>query len=186
MLDAAGLSGVQIFASSELDEYEIAALVSQGAPIDGFGVGTKMAVSDDVSHLDMAYKLVEYAGRGRTKLSPKKALYPGRKQIFREAQGGQFVRDCIGRHDEKLPGQPLLVCVMRGGQRQADGCASLEDARRRASRELCERLPVHFRRLEAADEPYPVAVSAALERDHALLCESIRRCAKMEIAAKAR
>src|SRR5262249_26560511 len=56
MLDAAGLNRVEIFASSELDEFEIAALLNDGAPIDGFGVGTKLAVSDDAPHLDMAYK----------------------------------------------------------------------------------------------------------------------------------
>jgi nicotinate phosphoribosyltransferase len=63
MLDAAGLSSVRIFASGGLDEYEVAELVAAGAPIDAFGVGTKMAVSEDAPSLDMAYKLVEYAGR---------------------------------------------------------------------------------------------------------------------------
>jgi nicotinate phosphoribosyltransferase len=174
MLDAAGLSRVQIFASSELDEYEIAALLTDSAPIDGFGVGTKLAVSDDAPHLDMAYKLVEYAGRGRTKLSAKKKLYPSRKQVFREMQDGQIVRDTIGRHDEALPGEPLLVPLMRRGERQAAGRVTLKDARRHAQRELGERLPGRLRRLEAADQPYPVAISAALERDHAVLCESIR------------
>ncbi|MCF8030792.1 MAG: nicotinate phosphoribosyltransferase, partial [Desulfohalobiaceae bacterium] len=47
MLDEAGLAGVQVVVSGGLDEEEIADLTSDGAPIDGFGVGTKMGVSDD-------------------------------------------------------------------------------------------------------------------------------------------
>ena len=54
MLDAAGLNGVRIFASGGLNEHEVAALVAAGAPIDAFGVGTKLAVSEDVPWLDMA------------------------------------------------------------------------------------------------------------------------------------
>src|SRR5690606_13846745 len=73
-LDAAGLGAVEIFVSSGLDEYAIARLLSRGAPIDAFGVGTKMAVSADAPDLDMAYKLVEYAGVGRTKLAPGKQI----------------------------------------------------------------------------------------------------------------
>ena len=130
LLDAAGLSGVRIFASGGLDEHEVAALVAAGAPIDAFGVGTKMAVSEDAPSLDMAYKLVEYAGRPRMKLSTKKVLYPGRKQVFRVVEGGRMVRDVIGRHDEALEGEPLLRPVMRGGVRLADGRVSLEEARR--------------------------------------------------------
>src|SRR5262249_53461742 len=69
MLDAAGLRRIGIFASGGLAEHEIAALVDAGAPIDGFGVGTGMSVSDDAPALDIAYKLSEYSGEGRTKLS---------------------------------------------------------------------------------------------------------------------
>ena len=125
MLDAAGLSAVRIFASGGLDEHEVAALVAAGAPIDAFGVGTKMAVSEDAPSLDMAYKLVEYAGRPRMKLSTKKVLYPGRKQVFRVVEDGRMVRDVIGLHDEILEGEPLLRPVMRGGVRLAAGRVDL-------------------------------------------------------------
>ena len=57
--------------------------MNSGAPIDVFGVGTKLAVIADAPDLDMAYKLVEYGGKGRLKLSTNKLLYPGRKQVFR-------------------------------------------------------------------------------------------------------
>ena len=90
MLDDAGLRQVTIFASSSLDEHEIRRLVNTGAPIDTFGVGTKLAVMEDASHLDMAYKLVEYAGKGRLELSTSKVLYPGRKQVFRQVRTGEW------------------------------------------------------------------------------------------------
>ena len=44
LLDEAGLPGARIFASGGLDEYAIAGLVAQQAPIDAYGVGTKMGV----------------------------------------------------------------------------------------------------------------------------------------------
>jgi nicotinate phosphoribosyltransferase len=164
MLDAAGLTNVRIFASSDLDEYKIAELVASGAPIDGFGVGTKLATIDDVPHVDMAYKLVEYAGQPKIKLSPHKVSHPGRKQIFREMRNGRMVRDIIGRHDEKLPGEPLLQPVMRAGQRMTSGRVSLENSRRHALHEH-QRLPEPLRDLKPASTPYPVEVSDALKRD---------------------
>ncbi len=74
---------VRIFASGGLDEVEIHRLVRGGAPIDAFGVGTRMGVSADAPSLDSAYKLVEYDGRPMLKLSEHKATEPGRKQVFR-------------------------------------------------------------------------------------------------------
>ena len=61
-LDQAGLGTVKIFASSGLDEHKIAALLEAQAPIDGFGVGTKLAVSADAPEIDFSYKLVVYDG----------------------------------------------------------------------------------------------------------------------------
>ena len=62
ILDAAGLTEITIFASGNLDEYRLRDLVTQGAPIDGFGVGTRMNTSADAPYLDCAYKLQEYDG----------------------------------------------------------------------------------------------------------------------------
>ncbi|MFP2962799.1 nicotinate phosphoribosyltransferase [Myxococcus sp. 1LA] len=62
MLDEAGLEQVRVYASGGLDEDAVARLVARGAPIDSFGVGTAMGVSSDAPALDMAYKLVAYAG----------------------------------------------------------------------------------------------------------------------------
>ncbi len=163
MLDEAGLQRVRIFASSELDEHRIAALVAGGAPIDGFGVGTRMVVSDDVPHIDMAYKLVEYAGRGRVKLSTHKVVYPGPKQVFRRVENGLMIEDVVGRFDEELPGEPMLVPVMRDGKRLPGGRVSLEESRT-YFQEQFKRLPSSVRALENT-AAYPVGVSRTLASD---------------------
>lgn len=162
-LDAAGLPGVEIIASGGLDEEAIARLLAAGAPIDGFGVGTSMGVSSDAPDLDIAYKLAEYAGRGRLKLSSGKPILPGRKQVFRSERDGLFSGDVIGRWNEALPGAPLLTRVMHEGWRSPEQVTDL-DALRASSREQLERLPPHIRAIEAAEPPYPVAISAALQQ----------------------
>lgn len=168
LLDEAGLQHVTIFASSSLDEYEIRKLVDSGAPIDAFGVGTKLAVMEGASHLDMAYKLVEYADKGRLKLSTSKVLYPGRKQVFRQIEDGRMTGDVIGRFDERLPAvplsqnEPLLQLVMRRGV----PCApiNVEESRARFRREL-SRLPDKLQAIDPAPVPYPVTFSEALRQD---------------------
>jgi nicotinate phosphoribosyltransferase len=163
LLDEAGLSQVRIFASSGLDEYAIARLVADGAPIDVFGVGTQMAVISDAPALDMAYKLVEYAGRGRTKFSRDKVLWPGRKQIYRQVAGGILAGDELGLWDERLDGEPLLVPVMQSGKRLPAGAATLADAREYCRRQQAA-LPPAVLGIERAAELYPVRVSAGLQR----------------------
>ena len=162
LLDEAGLKRVTIFASSSLDEYEIQKLVNSGAPIDAFGVGTKLAVMEDASHLDMAYKLVEYGSKGRLKLSTSKVLHPGRKQVFRQIEDGRIIGDVIGRFDELLPGEPLLQPVMRRGVPTTR--IDLGESRCRFQRELA-RLPVQLRAIEPSPVPYPVSFSARLDHD---------------------
>ena len=171
-LDRNGLRAVKIFASGGLDEYSIADLMGEGAPIDGFGVGTRMGVSDDAPALEMVYKLVEYAGRGRTKLSPDKQVLPGRKQVVRQLRDGAAVGDVIGDCDESLDGRALLVPVMRDGRRI--DTEMLAAARDRARREIAI-LPASCRSLDVADPPYPVAISASLRRQQARLSEPLRR-----------
>ena len=115
MLDDAGLPEVRIFVSGGLDEYDLAHLVAEGAPVDGAGVGTRMSVSADAPYLDTAYKLVSYAGRPVAKFSPDKATLPGRKQVFR----GPAFADTITLHDEDGPPGtvPLLEPLMAEGRR---------------------------------------------------------------------
>ena len=114
MLDEAGLADARIFASGGLDEYAIAALAAAGAPIDAYGVGTKMGVSADAPYLDSAYKLAAYDGRPVMKLSAGKASPPGAKQVYRGPDG-----DVLALREEPPPPghQPLLVPVMRKGRR---------------------------------------------------------------------
>ena len=161
ILDEAGLQRVDIFASGNLNEDEIARLLAAGAPITGFGVGTDMGISRDAPALDIVYKLVEYAGRGRMKLSTHKAVLPGRKQIFRVERDGVASQDVLGQHDEPPCGRPLLQPVMKGGVRLPAGRVSLDDARARARHEL-ERLPPAVRGIEPAQCPYRVEISEAL------------------------
>ena len=124
-----------------------------------------MGTSRDAPTLDMAYKLVAYAGRGRLKLAPGKKILPGEKQVFRreERRGGARVAvgDTHARASEDPPGRPLQVPVMAGGERLPAGRESLDDARARAREEIAL-LPERLRGLEPAETPYPVAVSAAL------------------------
>ena len=87
----AGL-GQHLGARIDLAEVEVDRLVRGGAPIDAFGIGTRMGVSADAPYLDSAYKLVEYDGRPILKLSAQKVTEPGRKQVFRGPDGEHRVR----------------------------------------------------------------------------------------------
>ncbi len=135
LLDGAGLQGVRIVASGGLDEDAIAELVGQGAPIDAYGVGTKMGVSADAPYLDSAYKLVCYGDRPVAKLSPGKPSLPGAKQVFRgEAVDG----DLLGLRDEPSPADrgPLLAPVMAAGRRTGADSGELAAARERFEADL--------------------------------------------------
>ena len=118
ILDKAGLQYTRIVASGGLDESDIHDLVSGGAPIDVFGIGTKMGVSADAPWSDMAYKLVEYDGRPVLKLSTGKASLPGEKQVFRLLDdNGDFSGDIIALRGERVEGgEPLLCKVMEQGK----------------------------------------------------------------------
>lgn len=159
ILDAGGCDGVRIVASGNLDEYEIARLLAGGAPIDAFGVGTRLDVSVDAPYLECVYKLQEYAGRPRRKRSTGKATWPGRKQVFRDCgPDGVIVADTIGLADEPLPGRPMLVPAMRGGHRLAR--PTLAEVRARAKAEIST-LPAECRRLHDPESIVP-AVSDRL------------------------
>lgn len=160
MLDEAGLERVQIFASGGLDERTIHDLTAAGAPIDAFGVGTEMAVSSDAPALDIAYKLTEYAGRGRMKLSSGKRSLPGRKQVFRRFRNGTATSDVIALHDETLAGVPLLRPVMRNGALLGESIP-LPQIRAHAQ-EAMNALPPDFRSLAPLPAPYPVTISMRL------------------------
>ena len=161
MLDEAGLDRTVVFASGGLDEHDVAGLLGAGAPIGGFGVGTKIVVSADAPYLDMAYKLVELDRRPTMKLSTGKATLPGRKQVWRVSGAGGFEFDVLERESASGPvgGEALLVRVMLGGRRLFS--EPLGEPRARANTQR-ERLPERHRALAA--DPYEVRIGDALAR----------------------
>ena len=84
MLDEAGLQDVEVLASGGLDELAVDELVNSGAPLDGFGVGTKVGAVADAPDGEAVYKMVAYDGNPVLKLSAAKATLPGPKQVFRK------------------------------------------------------------------------------------------------------
>ena len=190
ILDENGKADTKIFASGDLDEYVIEDLLSRGAKIDAFGVGTQLATSFDAPALSGVYKLVAVEDQGeirmKLKLSEEKATYPGLKQIWRMTEDGGYREDLVALADE-LPPQPagtgndewrpLLELVMKGGQNISEEgstdepsssdaglkrirLARLNQARARASEEL-KRLPGELLLLES-EARYPVRVSEKL------------------------
>lgn len=146
-LDEAGLEDVRILVSGGLDEFAIAELVTDDAPVDGFGVGSALVTSGDKPALDVAYKLVEYAGRGRAKYSPGKRFLPGAKQVFRS--GGPEA-DVLERRDAVAEGRPLLQQVWKGTEAVHE--PELEAARERVAAQL-EDLPERWREPRWEGEP---------------------------------
>ena len=163
ILDDGGLKEVTIFASGNLDEYLLQGMISAGAPIDGFGVGTALDTSSDAPSLDCAYKLQEYAGRPRRKRSEGKATWPGRKQVYRSYDNnGCMAGDilALAEHDPH-PGEMLIQPVMQAGRRLALQ-APLMALRRHALAEYT-RLPNGLRGL-AGGQAYPVEISGELQQ----------------------
>lgn len=167
LLDEKGLNYVKIFASGDLDEYKIEELLSKGAKIDSFGVGTRMSTSEDRPYVDIIYKLCEKMDKkGKfvpaMKLSKGKITLPGRKQVFRlRDKKGNFVKDIIALYNEKVEGEPLLVKVMEKGETVYD-LPSLEEIRKRTLENL-SKLPMKYKKLKDAPH-YPVVLSLGLKK----------------------
>jgi nicotinate phosphoribosyltransferase len=161
ILDDAGLQDIGIFCSGDLDEYRLRDLVQGSAPINGFGVGTRLDTSEDAPSLECVYKLVEYNGQPRRKRSEGKATWPGRKQVFRQYRNdGRMETDAITVWGDIQPGQPLLEPVMQNGKRMR-ASEALSTVRERSTLQR-QHLPGYLRSLET-HSPYPVRVSPALE-----------------------
>ncbi|MCC7169554.1 MAG: nicotinate phosphoribosyltransferase [Planctomycetes bacterium] len=174
IFDAEGLRDVRILASGGLDEHDLQALLRTDPPIDAFGIGTRLGTSHDAPSLDMVYKLVEYDGTPRLKLSEGKATLIGPKQVWRNSSSdGYFQQDLIAMESEPAPGpdwEPLLEVVMSGGnvvQRP-----SLEE-RRSAHRGEMQRLPESLRALDS-HSAYQVHVSSALQEAQRAATEAVR------------
>jgi nicotinate phosphoribosyltransferase len=78
-----GVEFLKVFVSGDLDEFRIAELLKAGAPIDGFGIGTRFAVSRSAPSVEIVYKIIRYGDKDLLKTSPEKESRPGRKSIIR-------------------------------------------------------------------------------------------------------
>lgn len=149
------LPEAKIFASGNIDEWEIQRLQAAGAAIDGYGIGTKLVTG---TTMDGVYKLVEIDGKATMKQSSSKQTYPGCKQIFRR-QAGEIC-DRLGLASETpQPGEtPLLQLVVNQGKRLSTPESLATIAER--SRASVTSLPQHARRLE---HPEAIAVEISSE-----------------------
>ncbi|MCS7196762.1 MAG: nicotinate phosphoribosyltransferase, partial [Aquificaceae bacterium] len=100
LFDREGFRDVKIVVSGGLEERDIDLWLSAGAPIDIFGVGTKLLTSADAPYLDIAYKLVEYEGKPKFKLSPGKETFPYKRQVIRHYEGGFMSFDLVVPYKE--------------------------------------------------------------------------------------
>lgn len=195
MLDEAGHKKVKIAASNELDEHVVKSLLEQEAPIDFFGVGTKLVTGKPDAALDGVYKLSYSSGRPRLKLSEtlSKISLPHKKQVYRllEADGNFYGADAVALRDEGMPKEifhpheplkslrieertmePLLSEVMVRGKRIAPE-RSLKDIK-----DFCAKraklLPPEFLRFENAQE-YKVGISSELKSERDKLVARYRK-----------
>ncbi len=164
ILDADGLTHVKIMASGDLNEYIINELLSKGAPIDIFGVGTEMVTSKDQPALGGIYKLVEQEMEGkvipRMKFSEDKVFYPSKKQVYRFSdENGVYTHDLLGLEDENTGGAPLLECVMERGEITTQ-LPDVKDIHNRA-RESISSLPEGLKDITCVPS-YPVKKSQRL------------------------
>ena len=167
LLDESGFTETKIIVSGGLDEYRIDEILKENAPVDAFGVGTKMGTSSDSPYIDFVYKMVEFEGKPVMKTSAGKRMYPGRKQVFRNRN-----YDVVGLAGESLSGEPLLVKFMEKGE-VVRKLPSLEDSRNyfldRFS-EIPEKLKDIRKRVE-----YPIRISAKLEALYAELSQVLEK-----------
>lgn len=161
ILDAAGFSGVKIFASSGFDEYKITDAIYKGAKIDAFGVGTKLGVSADQPYFDIVYKLTKFKDRDIRKLSTGKVTLAGKKQVFRKSDAAdRYQEDIIGLRDERIENSTLLLEKVMEDGKMLQPNPSLQMIRERFSHNFsC--LEDEYKVLEV-NTPYPVKLSRCL------------------------
>ncbi|MBL4952268.1 nicotinate phosphoribosyltransferase [Neobacillus sp. OS1-32] len=118
LLDEAGFKDAKIFASSDLDEYTIINLKTQGAKIDSWGIGTKLITAFDQAALGAVYKIVaienetgEMEDTIKISSNPEKVTTPGLKKVYRiiNNRNGHAEGDYIAMENEKLPEKRLSM-----------------------------------------------------------------------------
>ncbi|MFP4355277.1 MAG: nicotinate phosphoribosyltransferase [Phycisphaerae bacterium] len=119
ILDTGGFEEAKIVASGDLDEYLIRSLIDQGAKIDVYGVGTKLATAYDQPALGGVYKLAAVRGdanqpwQRKVKLSEQRAKMtnPGLMQVRRFSRPGQgeYLADAIYDSQLDLPTDQVVI-----------------------------------------------------------------------------
>ncbi len=158
LLDDLGATATRIMVTSDLDEWQIAML--QGAPVDGYGVGTSLVTGSGHPTCGFVYKLVARA----TSDDPGAEMVPvGKKSKGKNTLGGRKFamrrRGADGRAEAEIIGlgaapvndgddRDLLVPVYRGGELVYT--ATLDDARVRHAESLAE-LPLAARRISRGE-----------------------------------
>ncbi len=153
------LPQINIFASGDLDEWEIERLQKAGADIDGYGVGTKLITGTPVNGV---YKLVEIDGIPTMKKSSSKVTYPGSKQIFRTISNSVIQQDRLALTTEAMTKTeiPLLQLVMKHGKR-INPPESLDTIRQRTNNSVAS-LPVATRKISNS-QLIPLTISNAIK-----------------------
>ncbi|MCL2801117.1 MAG: nicotinate phosphoribosyltransferase [Treponema sp.] len=120
LLDEAGLNKAFITVSNDLDENIIETLVKEGAPVDSWGVGTKLVTGGSEAAFTGVYKLASLTGsNGQIPVmkfsdNPEKTTNPGVKQVWRlRDKNGQAVADILGIDDSFSEG----IDELKAGQR---------------------------------------------------------------------
>lgn len=126
LLDSLGATKTKIIVTSDLDEYQIAALRS--APVDGYGVGTSLVTGSGAPTCGFIYKLVARSESDAkdaplvpvAKRSPEKATVGGRKYALRRlGPDGRAQAEVIGVGTPPIDDgndRPLLVPLMTKGK----------------------------------------------------------------------
>lgn len=136
LLDEAGLTSTKIYASNDLDEHAIAALVEGGAPIDVFGVGTRLVTGGDQSALGGVYKLTavregeRFDPRIKKSEEPAKVSWPGRLEVERFVHADGTTCDVLSDLDEDAGWSGPLVDAATGAALEADAAIAAGRGRR--------------------------------------------------------
>jgi nicotinate phosphoribosyltransferase len=194
LLDQAGLNYVQIYVSNQLDELLINSLLQQGAPIDGFGVGTRLLTAYNCPVLQGVYKPSLIGDKPTIKFSDNYArtTMPGRKKVMRYLDGnGQFDSDGVmleneegveifyhpffteqHRNVDEYTAKPLMSKVMEDGRIVGTLPSANESARYASNR--FSYLPPEYKRFENPHQ-YKVGISPSLMRLRAFLFEQLQK-----------
>ena len=163
LLDSLGNTNTKITVTSDLDEYAIASLAA--APVDSYGVGTKLVTGSGAPTSSMVYKVVERenaAGEMQpvAKASAGKASIGGAKRAARRLNGmGIATAEVLGTHEDPNlleDTRPLMVDFVRNGE-LLPGFTGEEGVRRATARHAASlaELPEAARRLSEGEPIIP-------------------------------